>query len=211
MLNGIAALVGIGILVCGITGVVLIVLDILFVHSFNMAVVGAILLVITFVLSKISVNLSDQVDKKTREEGILLLKQTDTSIFLERHSLGKYKKIFKSNKLEKFESIVDLTDADLLNMGIDVLGDRKKILSSIKNELAEFKEEKLKCPKCGSEDLNTVTETSGHTKGFSLCSGLIGYILLGPFGWLCGLCGMGKGRTDSETFWICKYCGNKFI
>ena len=68
----------------------------------------------------------------------------------------------------------------------------------------------LKCPKCSSADLQAVTETEGSTKGFGCCKGGLGAILFGPIGFLCGLCGMGKGSTSSKTFWLCRNCGEKF-
>ena len=68
----------------------------------------------------------------------------------------------------------------------------------------------MKCHKCGCETCHVVTETEGHTQGFGLGKGCLGYLCLGPIGWLCGLCGMGKGRTTSTTYWICDNCGHKF-
>ena len=76
------------------------------------------------------------------------------------------------------------------------------------------KEEKPECPKCGSTHLQAVSETSTHgkTQGFGVGKGCLGTLILGPFGWLCGLCGMGKGQTKSTTSTkrMCMKCGNKF-
>lgn len=47
-------------------------------------------------------------------------------------------------------------------------------------------------------------------QGFGFCKGIIGYVCLGPIGILCGLCGMGKGKTWSRSFWVCGSCGYKF-
>lgn len=66
------------------------------------------------------------------------------------------------------------------------------------------------CPKCGSEKVTAVSEVSSTSKGFGCCKGGLGAILFGPIGWLCGLCGMGKGKTTSEVLWVCSDCGNKF-
>ncbi len=63
----------------------------------------------------------------------------------------------------------------------------------------------MKCPKCNSEDIHFVKNTSG--KDFSFGNACCGSIVLGPFGWLCGACGSGK---KTEEFWICKNCGHKF-
>jgi len=64
----------------------------------------------------------------------------------------------------------------------------------------------IKCPRCGSGNIQYVSET--ETRGFGFGKGCCGYILFGPFGWLCGLLGMGKGT--SYTYWICKNCGRRF-
>ncbi|MCL2128511.1 MAG: hypothetical protein FWH38_09670 [Treponema sp.] len=66
------------------------------------------------------------------------------------------------------------------------------------------------CPRCNSINVQAVSEVRSETKGFGCCQGLIGYILLGPIGWLCGLCGMGEGRTTTNVLWVCNNCGYKF-
>lgn len=73
------------------------------------------------------------------------------------------------------------------------------------------------CPKCKSRNLQIVanTEYSSQTKGggYSVGKGCCGYILLGPFGLLCGGCGS-KSKTTvtskSTTVWTCLDCGSKF-
>lgn len=50
----------------------------------------------------------------------------------------------------------------------------------------------MKCPKCGSEDLQIINEVKGKgVSGLKVCL----------FG-ICGLCGAGK--TKNEQFWVCK-------
>jgi len=70
------------------------------------------------------------------------------------------------------------------------------------------------CPKCKSENVQAVSqvETTSQTKGFGCCKGGLGAIIFGPIGWLCGLCGMGKGKSTTSTnvLWVCNNCGNKF-
>ena len=70
------------------------------------------------------------------------------------------------------------------------------------------------CPRCGFPNVQAIShiETTQKTKGFGCCKGIIGSIIFGPKGWLCGLCGMGKGKSKSvtNTLWICNNCGNKF-
>lgn len=63
----------------------------------------------------------------------------------------------------------------------------------------------MKCPYCGSENIQYCTKTSGG--GFSFFDSCCGYILLGPLGLLCGACGSG---TSTKEFWICQNCGRKF-
>lgn len=68
----------------------------------------------------------------------------------------------------------------------------------------------MKCPRCGADACQIVTETSSHYKGYGAGKGCLGYLCFGPLGLLCGMCGMGEGRTHSKTYWICHNCGNKF-
>ena len=68
----------------------------------------------------------------------------------------------------------------------------------------------MKCPRCGSETCQIITESQMKTKGFGFGKGCCGYLLVGPIGWLCGLCGMGEFKTTTRHFWICNHCGNKF-
>ncbi len=63
----------------------------------------------------------------------------------------------------------------------------------------------IKCPKCGSEDIQYATNTSSG--GISMFQSCCGFLLMGPLGLLCGACGSG---TSTEEFWVCKSCGNKF-
>ncbi len=62
------------------------------------------------------------------------------------------------------------------------------------------------CAKCGSNNLKVVTENTSD--GFGAGKSCLGTILFGPFGFLCGLCGMGKSK--SKTFRLCVDCGARF-
>ena len=56
----------------------------------------------------------------------------------------------------------------------------------------------LRCPKCGSTNLQAISDTHGKGASFwKLC-----------FCGLLGLCGTGKTKTDH--YWVCSSCGNKF-
>jgi ribosomal protein L40E len=63
-----------------------------------------------------------------------------------------------------------------------------------------------RCPRCGSTRVQLATE--GESQGFGAGKGCLGAIIFGPIGFLCGLCGMGKGKT--ETVRMCVDCGKKF-
>jgi phage FluMu protein Com len=63
-----------------------------------------------------------------------------------------------------------------------------------------------RCPKCGSTNIQVVSQMK--TKGFGCGKGCCGAILLGPFGWLCGLCGMGEGKSKITR--VCAACGKQF-
>ena len=63
----------------------------------------------------------------------------------------------------------------------------------------------MKCPKCGSENIQFATRTSGSP--FSASDSCCGFLLLGPLGILCGLCG---SDVSTEEFWVCRDCGKKF-
>lgn len=57
---------------------------------------------------------------------------------------------------------------------------------------------RLKCPRCGSPNLQAISDTHGKGASFwKLC-----------FCGLLGLCGTGKTQTDH--YWVCQSCGNKF-
>jgi len=68
-------------------------------------------------------------------------------------------------------------------------------------------ESKLKCPKCGSENIQIIIERDSNN--FDLTSGIIGTICLGPIGLLCGLlCGE---SIKEKTTCKCNNCGLKYI
>lgn len=63
----------------------------------------------------------------------------------------------------------------------------------------------MKCPKCGSNNVQFSTYTK--TSSFSFLDACCGTILMGPLGLLCGLCGIGSKTKES---WICLNCGHTF-
>ena len=65
------------------------------------------------------------------------------------------------------------------------------------------------CPHCGSNDLQTISETTSKGKDFKADNACCGWMLCGPIGLLCGTLGKGK-QINTTTYWVCKNCGNKF-
>ena len=65
------------------------------------------------------------------------------------------------------------------------------------------------CPRCGSHDILPVSEVSTTGKDFKAGDACCGFLMCGPLGLLCGATGKGK-QTTTNTYWMCKGCGNKF-
>lgn len=66
--------------------------------------------------------------------------------------------------------------------------------------------DKMRCPKCGSDEVQIVTSTEGT--GFHAGDACCGYMILGPLGLVCGMCDTGKIKT--KVFWKCTHCGCNF-
>lgn len=74
------------------------------------------------------------------------------------------------------------------------------------------------CPKCGSNNITSqaISETTTHTKtkGFGCIKSCLGFLIFSIPGILCGLCGMGKGKSTStshtKVIHICQDCGHHF-
>ena len=65
------------------------------------------------------------------------------------------------------------------------------------------------CPRCRSHDIMPVSEVSTKGKDFKAGDACCGFLMCGPLGLLCGATGKGKQIT-TNTYWMCKGCGNKF-
>jgi tetratricopeptide (TPR) repeat protein len=79
-------------------------------------------------------------------------------------------------------------------------------------EEAPQEDSRICCNNCGSDDLNSHTESDTEVSGggYGCGSGCCGSILLGPIGLLCGLCGRDiKSETTHRLYWVCRKCGNK--
>ena len=73
----------------------------------------------------------------------------------------------------------------------------------------------IQCPHCGSRSITESVRTDTHvrTKGFGCIKSLIGALILGPVGFLCGLCGMNRVKssvTSTSTVNRCNDCGTQF-
>ena len=67
----------------------------------------------------------------------------------------------------------------------------------------------MRCPNCGNENCQIITETSSTGKDFSVGKGFCGALLFGPIGILCGACGEGK-QIHSKNYWVCPNSNRKF-
>lgn len=64
----------------------------------------------------------------------------------------------------------------------------------------------MKCPNCGSENVNLIYNTS--KRGFKGSDACCGYMIFGPLGILCGT--FGSGKWSKKEFWLCNNCGSRF-
>lgn len=70
------------------------------------------------------------------------------------------------------------------------------------------------CPFCKLQNCQPLQKSTTEVKhrGYGWGSGCCGLLLLGPFGLLCGMCGMGSEvKTTSELWWVCQSCGKQHI
>ena len=67
----------------------------------------------------------------------------------------------------------------------------------------------MKCPKCGCENCQIISDTYSEGKDFHAGKGCLGVICFGPIGLICGLCGKPK-QTKTKHYFYCPDCGNKF-
>ena len=79
-------------------------------------------------------NKSEQERKIKINEKIKSINEMAFKDLLEQNDLNQYCEIFENNKIENLNNALDLNDNDLINIGISVLGDRKKILSLIEQK-----------------------------------------------------------------------------
>jgi DNA-directed RNA polymerase subunit RPC12/RpoP len=78
------------------------------------------------------------------------------------------------------------------------------------NQNTQQNQSKLRCSRCGSNNFQAIANVKTKTKGFGFCSGCFGFLILGPIGTLCGLCGMGKTKSKTNIEYVCLDCGKRF-
>lgn len=69
---------------------------------------------------------------------------------------------------------------------------------------------RLVCPKCGGVHLQVSNDVQTVGKNYNAATGCLGWLIAGPIGLLCGLCGANK-RTRTKTYWKCTTCGHSFM
>ena len=109
--------------------------------------------------------------KAQAEIEIAKLKEMSMNDFLRQNGFDQYCDIFKQNKIEKVFYALELSDSDLMNMGISVLTDRKKLASLLAEKLSATKGPQQRCPKCGSTNYQQYHLPDS-----------------GPMGWVCNNC-----------------------
>ncbi len=67
----------------------------------------------------------------------------------------------------------------------------------------------MRCPKCGSENCFIINEVKESGHDYYGGRGCLGYLIFGPVGLLCGLCGKGR-ETKNVNYWVCNTCGKKW-
>lgn len=65
------------------------------------------------------------------------------------------------------------------------------------------------CPKCGSTNVKLINEVNTTGSNYGAAEGCLGYLIMGPLGLLCGLCGANQ-KTTNKLSWVCDDCGEKF-
>lgn len=66
----------------------------------------------------------------------------------------------------------------------------------------------MKCPKCGNNYCNIISNETTTGTDYSVCRGLFGEILFGISGFICGF--SDSRDTIVEAYWVCEKCGYKF-
>lgn len=111
---------------------------------------------------------------------------------------------FNADEVEKVQELLELLDADVLS-GPSTSQMEKNDYNKAQEQFKADREESkaLKCPKCGSKDLQFA---GNKRKGFSVGKAVGGAVLTGGIGTLAGFAG-GKGKKNE---FVCMNCGKTF-
>ncbi len=114
------------------------------------------------------------------------------------------KKNTRKIEIKKEDRVIDVPS---LHSRVTIRPDFNKTSIKYKEKIAAYSGlEKMKCPKCGSDNLSFVANT--EKRGFNGSDACCGYMILGPIGLLCG--SFGANKVNTVEYWICGNCGNKF-
>jgi hypothetical protein len=86
--------------------------------------------------------------KKQRNIEISKIKDMHMSDLLRSNDLEEYCEIFAKNKIENIEMAIGLSESDLMNMGISILGDRRKLLSLFNEQETRLNADETKLVRC---------------------------------------------------------------
>lgn len=64
----------------------------------------------------------------------------------------------------------------------------------------------MNCKKCKSDNVHVINEVKVKGGGYSFTNACCGRVMLGPVGYLCGLCGR-KPKAKNTKYWACNNCG----
>jgi len=121
-------------------------------------------------------------------------------------------KIMTNKQIETLNKLKKLKDSGAISE-MEFNSEKQKILNDVtpENQIIEKNElnSGIRCPKCGSNNVQMINETYTTGKDFSGSNACCGWILLGPIGLLCGSCGDGK-QAHNVNYWVCKKCGKKW-
>lgn len=83
----------------------------------------------------------------------------------------------------------------------------------VETETIHPEDKDIRCPNCGSNHCKEHYKQNIASKGggYGCIQGGLGFLLAGPFGLLCGLCGRSTTTTTTNTLvWVCQDCGKEF-
>lgn len=67
------------------------------------------------------------------------------------------------------------------------------------------------CPTCNSNSISIILEN--NDKDYNICGGILGYLILGPIGMICGICNVCNicDENKSKLICMCNNCGCRFL